>query len=142
MGYRSAAVLVVVIHLAFVAFILAGGFLAWRWRRLLPLHALAAVTSGALAITGLDCPLTDLEKWLRRLAGDEPYAGGFIAHYLVQPVSGAAMTPELHMGLRVFTVAVVAAAYGGALLLRSLTFGSRSRGFGQPSDDNRSPVDG
>ena len=119
MGYRSAALLVVVAHLSFVAFVLAGGFLAWRWRKLLPLHLVAVAISGGLAVAGLDCPLTDLEKWLRRLAGDDPYAGGFIAHYLVQPVSGAAMTPELRVGLRVFTVTSVLTAYAGVLMLRT-----------------------
>ena len=119
MGYDVAALVVVLAHLAFVVFVLAGGFLAWRWRRLLPLHLLAVATSGGLAVAGLDCPLTDLEKWLRRLAGDEPYTGGFIAHYLVEPVLGAGITPEVRIGLRVFTIAAVAAAYVGGMMLRA-----------------------
>lgn len=117
MGYRLAALLVVVAHLVFVAFVLAGGFLAWRWRRLLPWHVTAVAISGVLAVGGLDCPLTDVEKWLRRLAGDEPYAGGFIDHYLVKPVHAAGTTPEVRMGLRIFTISVVTAAYVGLLVL-------------------------
>jgi hypothetical protein len=113
-----AALLVVLTHLAFVVFVLAGGFLVWQWRRLLPFHLAAVATSAALAVAGLDCPLTDVEKGLLRLAGDEPYTGGFIAHYLVRPLYGGGMTPGLRIGLRVFTVAVVATAYLGLILLR------------------------
>ena len=119
MGYRSAAFLVVVVHLGFVAFVLTGGYLAWRWRRLLALHLLAVATSAYLAVSGTECPLTDLEKWLRRRAGDEAYAGGFIAHYLVEPVRPAGITPGLRTGLRVFTVTAVVAAYAGLLLLHA-----------------------
>ena len=118
MGYRLAAVVVVLAHLAFVGFFLAGGFLAWRWRRLLRLHLVAVVTSGVLAVAGLECPLTELEKRLLRSAGDEPYAGGFIAHYLVEPVHTAGMTPELRIGLRGLAIAVVVAAYAGVMVMR------------------------
>ena len=118
MGYRLAAAVVVIVHLAFVAFVLGGGFLAWRWRCLLRPHLVAVATSAALAVMGLDCPLTDIEKWLHGLAGDATYAGGFVAHYLVEPVHPAGITPELRIGLRVFTVAVVVAAYLGLVLVR------------------------
>jgi len=102
-GYRVAAAGVVVVHLAFVAFAIFGGYLVWRWRTLLPLHLTAIAISASLALLGLDCPLTDLEKWLRQRAGDQVYRGGFIAHYLVP----GGTTPAL----RVATVVVVVAAY-------------------------------
>jgi hypothetical protein len=115
-GYRLAAVFVVVAHMAYVAFVVVGGFLAWRWRRLLPWHVASVVTSAVLAVAGLDCPLTDAEKWLSRRLGGEPYAGGFIEHYFVEPVYPAGMTPGMRVGLRVFTVAVVVTAYAGVLV--------------------------
>ena len=114
MGFRAAAALVVVLHLTFVAFVLAGGYLAWRWRAILPLHIVAVAISGALAVAGLDCPLTDIEKWFHRQAGDPVYRSGFIAHYLIP----GTMTPSVRLALRIFTVAVVAVAYLG-LIVRS-----------------------
>src|SRR5262249_2928244 len=102
MGYRLGAVLTVAVHLAFVGFVLVGGFAAWRWRAVLPWHIAAVAISGALAVTGLDCPLTAVEKWFRRHAGVSVYKGGFIAHYLVP----GGMTPGRRLALRVATVAV------------------------------------
>lgn len=113
MLFRGAATLVVVVHLAFVVFLLAGGFLAWRWPALLKVHVPAVLTSAALALAGLDCPLTDLEKWLRTQGGVPTYEDGFIAHYLVEPLTGGGITPTLRMGLRISTVAVVLLAYLG-----------------------------
>ena len=118
MGYRLAAWLVVVVHLAFAAFVLVGGFAAWRRRSLIRLHLPAVAVSASLALAGLDCPLTNVEKWLRRRAGEAPYGGGFIAHYLVTPIHPGGVTPAIRVGLRVFTVAVVAVAYAGLVALR------------------------
>jgi hypothetical protein len=74
--------LVLVVHLAYVAFIPLGGFLAWRWRRIVWLH-LAAVAVGVASITvGFDCPLTTWEQSFRRHGGQHPYRDGFVDHYL------------------------------------------------------------
>ncbi len=117
MGYRVAAVVVVAVHLAFVVFVLVGGFLAWRRPRLLRFHIPAVAISAALALAGLDCPLTELEKWLRERGGQVPYDGGFISHYLVEPVYPPGTTPTVRVILRVATVAIIVVAYGGCLLL-------------------------
>jgi hypothetical protein len=83
MAYRLLADLVVGVHLVYLAFVAIGGALAWRWRRLVWPH-LAALTVALVSVTvGFDCPLTNVEKWLRRRAGDHPYHGGFIDHYIV-----------------------------------------------------------
>ncbi|MDQ4097485.1 MAG: DUF2784 domain-containing protein [Actinomycetota bacterium] len=111
MAYRLAADVTVAVHLAFVVFVLAGGFVAWRRPRVLRLHVPAVAVSAVLAARGLDCPLTDVEKWLRRRAGNPVYDSGFIAHYLVEPVYPPGTTPNVRVGLRVFTIAVVATAY-------------------------------
>jgi hypothetical protein len=105
--------MVVVVHLAFVAFFVIGGFLAWRAPGVLWAHVPAVLVSAFLAITGLDCPLDTLEKWLRRRGGQTPYRGGFIAHYLVEPIRGTGIDGTLHLALRVLAVAVVVVAYAG-----------------------------
>jgi hypothetical protein len=117
-AFRLAADLTVAVHLAFVAFLLAGGFIAWRRPRVLRLHVPAAAVSAGLALTGLDCPLTDLEQWLRRRGGEAAYRGGFVAHYLVRPLHPAGMTPTISVGLRILSVSVVAVAYLGLLVQR------------------------
>ena len=117
MAFRLAALAVVLAHLAFVVFVLVGGFVAWRRPGLLRLHVPAVAISAGLAVAGLDCPLTDFEKHLLRRAGVTPYRGGFVEHYLVGPVAGP-MTPGLRLGLRILTVTVVAVAYAGVIWRR------------------------
>jgi len=73
---------VVVVHLAFLVFVALGGFLAWRWPRVVPLH-LAAVAVAFVSLTvHFDCPLTGWEQSLRRRGGQHPYTNGFVGHYL------------------------------------------------------------
>ena len=72
----------VVVHLAYLAFLPLGGFLVWRWPRLVWAH-LAAVAAGIASITvGFDCPLTTWEQSLRRRGGQRPYTNGFVDQYL------------------------------------------------------------
>jgi hypothetical protein len=82
MPYRGLAAAVVVLHLAWLAFIPAGGFLAWRWPAVLWAHLPSLAVALAGVTVGFDCPFTTWEKALRRRGGEDPYAGGFIDHYL------------------------------------------------------------
>jgi Protein of Unknown function (DUF2784) len=79
---RWLADLVLVLHLAYLAFIPIGGFLAWRWRWVMWPH-LAAVAVALVSVTvGFDCPLTSWEQSLRRRGGERAYTNGFVDHYL------------------------------------------------------------
>jgi Protein of Unknown function (DUF2784) len=66
MLYARAADVVAATHGTFIAFLLVGGFLAWRWPRLVWTHVPAVVVTAAVFALGADCPLTDLEKQFRR----------------------------------------------------------------------------
>ncbi len=82
MVYRALADVVMVIHGSLLVFFIIGGFLAWRWIHVVWAHAV--VTGWNLVIVLLDfgCPVTAAEKTLRRRGGEQPYAGGYIQHYL------------------------------------------------------------
>ena len=69
MTYRFLADAVVLLHAAFVAFVVLGGFLAWRRRSLVWAHLPCAVWGVLLEYRGWICPLTPLENDLRRRAG-------------------------------------------------------------------------
>ncbi|EID13216.1 hypothetical protein MXEN_11585 [Mycobacterium xenopi RIVM700367] len=91
--YQIAVVLTAITHVAFICYVVVGGFIALRWRRTLWLH-IAAVLWGAASVVGhVGCPLTGLERWARRHAGMPPLPPkGFIAHYItgvLYPVSWA-----------------------------------------------------
>jgi hypothetical protein len=88
---RALADLVVAVHAAYVAVIvfglaaiLVGGARGWAWVRnrafrLVHLAMIAVVVAEAWA--GVTCPLTALEKGLRRRGGQEPYALDFIEYW-------------------------------------------------------------
>jgi hypothetical protein len=112
--FRLLADVVVVVHLAFIAFIAVGAFLTWRWPRLLWLHTPVVALAVAIVGIGFTCPLTPLEKLLRRRAGGETYDGGFIDHYL----SGV-VYPGRYLALaRGFVAALIVIGYAGLLVKR------------------------
>ena len=83
MLYRLLADAAVALHLAFILFVILGGFLVLRWRRLAWVHAPVAVWGVAIELIGWICPLTYLENHFRARAGEAGYGGGFIEHYLL-----------------------------------------------------------
>lgn len=92
MPYRLAADAVVAAHFGFVLFVLLGGLLALRWRRVVWIHVPAVLWGIGIEFTGWVCPLTPLENHFRRRAGESGYAGGFIAHHLLPALYPAGMT--------------------------------------------------
>lgn len=83
MPYRFLVDATVLVHLAFLAYVVVGGFLAWRWRRTIWLHVVAVAWGFGTVLVGMDCPLTHLENWARAKAGEQQLpSDGFIAHYL------------------------------------------------------------
>ena len=72
--------LVWVSHVAFVVFIPTGGFIAWRWPRVIWAHAVVIVIAIVSITINFDCPLTTWEQYFRRRAG-HPYTKGFIDQY-------------------------------------------------------------
>src|SRR5438477_12719207 len=92
MVYRALADCVVLVHAAFVAFVMLGGFLAWRWRAVVWAHVPAAVRGAAIEYAGWTCPLTPLENAPRARAGLAGYRGGAVEHYVIPLLQPAALT--------------------------------------------------
>ncbi len=83
MGYRVLAEATMTVHFAYLAYVALGGFLAWRWPRTLWLHLAATLWGVATIVFGLLCPLTNVEDWSRKRAGQQGLPpGGFIDHYI------------------------------------------------------------
>jgi len=82
--YRVLTELSIVVHLAFIAFVVAGAILVRRRRWLMPIHlaALAWAVYAELS-PGIVCPLTAVENFFAGRASIESYTGDFVAHYLV-----------------------------------------------------------
>ena len=99
MFFRGAADLVLVVHLAFVLFVVLGGVLALRWRRVAWVHVPVALYGATIEFLGFVCPLTPLEVWLRRRGGEAGYEGGFIEHYIVAVLYPRGLTREIQLVL-------------------------------------------
>src|SRR5678809_958437 len=99
MLFRGAADLVLVVHLAFVLFVVLGGLLALRRPRVAWIHVPVALYGAAIEFVGFICPLTPLEVWLRRRGGEAGYEGGFIEHYIVAALYPKGLTREVQLVL-------------------------------------------
>ena len=93
--YRVLAETVVLAHFGFVLFVILGGLLALKWRRIAWVHVPAAVWGVVVEFSGWVCPLTPLEGWLRAKAGGEIYAGGFVERYIVPVLYPPLLTRSL-----------------------------------------------
>nr|WP_298410576.1 DUF2784 domain-containing protein [uncultured Halomonas sp.] len=126
MGYHIAAVAVLILHLAFILFVVLGGLAVLRWPRLAWLHLPTVAWAAALELNGWICPLTPLENALLRAAGESGYAGGFIEHYLIAVIYPAGLTPVIQLWLGIGVLAINLPIYG-YLHLRRLS-GARKPG--------------
>lgn len=99
MRYRLAADAVLVLHLAFIVFAVAGAWWALRWPKVLWLQIPAAAWAVGIMVTGAICPLTPLENDLRLLAGQQGVEGGFIEHYLLALIYPEGLTRGVQIGL-------------------------------------------
>jgi hypothetical protein len=112
MLYRLLADAVVLLHSAFVLFVVFGGLLALRWPRAAWAHLPAAVWGAGIEMAGGICPLTPLENRLRRLGGEGGYAGGFVEHYVLPALYPAGLTRGVQWALAALVVGINAAVYG------------------------------
>jgi hypothetical protein len=116
MLYRWLADAVLLLHFAFVLFVVFGGLLAFRWRRVAYGHVPIALYGVIIELLGFVCPLTPLELWLRRHGGEAGYQGGFIEHYITAALYPTGLTREIQYVLAGLVFAINAVVY--ALLWR------------------------
>jgi hypothetical protein len=111
--YPLLADLVLIVHLAFVVFVLWGGLLVLKWRWIAWLHLPAAVWGAVVEFTGWICPLTPLENWLREQGGEVSYRSDFIAEHLLPLLYPEELTRDLQLLLGTGVVVLNAAVYWG-----------------------------
>lgn len=110
-----AANAIVLLHFAFILFVLLGAWLVLRLRWVAWLHVPALAWGAAVEFFGMECPLTPLEQRLRIVAGETGYTGGFVEHYIMPVMYPAGLTPTVQLWLGVFVVALNVAVYSFVL---------------------------
>ncbi len=105
------------VHVSFVAFvvvglllILVGGACGWRWI-LNPWFRAAHLAAIGLVVVqawlGVICPLTTLEMYLRKQAGEATYGGTFMSHWLGRLLFFEAPPWVFVVGYTLFGLAVI-----------------------------------
>lgn len=112
MWYHLGADLVLLLHLAFVLFVVAGGLIVLKWPRLAWLHLPAVAWGAVVEFTGWICPLTPLENLLRTLAGASTYDADFIQHYILPLLYPAELTRDIQLILGMIVISVNVTVYG------------------------------
>ena len=115
MAFRLLADLVVVVHLAFVLFVVFGGLLVLRQPRAAWIHLPAAAWGVLIEYSGWICPLTPLEDWLRTRGGEAAYQGAFMDRYVLPLLYPAGLTRPNQWVLGTFAVIVNLGIYTFAL---------------------------
>ncbi|GAA3557448.1 DUF2784 domain-containing protein [Amycolatopsis ultiminotia] len=85
----------VAVHIVALLFIGLGGFLAWRWPKVVFVHVFFAVWGVLVNVTPIPCPLTALEDYFRHQQGLGDLAGGFNAYYLYDTVIPRSALPAV-----------------------------------------------
>ncbi len=109
MLYRILADLVVVVHFAFVLFVVFGGFLLFWSKRFAWIHLPAVLWAIVIEFAGWICPLTPLEISLREKGGELAYRSGFIEHYILPVLYPTILTRRLQfiLGFLVFAINIL-----------------------------------
>jgi hypothetical protein len=103
-GYRVLAETTMAVHFAVLVFLVLGGFLAARWRPVIWPHLAIAMWGLTSTVFGWPCPLTMLEDWSRRKAGEAGLRRGFIDTYLTGVVYPERYTTQIQIGIGVVVV--------------------------------------
>ena len=83
MLYRIAADITVIFHFLWIVFLIFGVFIGRRHRWVKIIHLSGIAFSLVIQFSGLYCPFTYLEIWLRKLHNpSQSYSGSFIIHYV------------------------------------------------------------
>lgn len=112
MLYRALADVVVVLHLAFVLFVVLGALLVVRRPRVAWVHVPCALWGTLSELAGWVCPLTPLENRLRALGGEAGYRTGFIEHYVLPALYPAGLTRGVQLALGLGALGINLALYG------------------------------
>ena len=111
MPLRALADATVVLHLGFVLFVVLGGLIVARWRRVAWVHVPAACWGAWIEFADWVCPLTPLENWLREQGAGTAYSSSFIEHYLLSVLYPESLSRELQWVLGGAVLVINAVVY-------------------------------
>jgi hypothetical protein len=109
---------VVILHLAFILFVMLGGILVVFWPKVVWLHIPCIIWGILIELTGYICPLTPLENFLRTKGRLPPYSGDFVIHYVEPIIYPEGLTRGLQLIFGVLVILVNVMVYGMLFMMR------------------------
>ena len=111
--YELAANLTLIVHFAFILFVVFGALLFFVTTKIIFIHFPALIWGSYIELTNSICPLTYLENWFLHKANLTTYSEGFIQNYLVPIVYPMNMTKDLQifLGIGLIVINIVIYAF-------------------------------
>jgi len=110
--YELAANLTLIVHFAFILFVVFGALLFFVATKIIFIHFPALIWGSYIELTNSICPLTYLENWFLNKANLTIYSEGFIQNYIVPIVYPADLTKDLQIYLGITLIVVNIIIYG------------------------------
>jgi len=111
--YELAANLTLIVHFAFILFVVFGALLFFVAKKIIFIHFPALIWGSYIELTNSICPLTYLENWFLHKANLTTYSEGFIQNYLVPIVYPVSLTKDLqiYLGIALIVINIVFYAF-------------------------------
>ena len=111
--YELAANLTLIVHFAFILFVVFGALLFFVATKIIFIHFPALIWGSYIELTNSICPLTYLENWFLHKANLTTYSEGFIQNYLVPIVYPVSLTVDLqiYLGIALIVINIVFYAF-------------------------------
>ena len=110
--YDLAADLTLIVHFAYILFVVFGALLLFVATKIVFIHIPAFIWASYIELTHSTCPLTYLENWFLHKANLTTYSEGFIQHYLIPIVYPTNLTKDLQIYLGIVLIVVNMIIYG------------------------------
>ena len=110
--YEFAANLTLIVHFAFIIFVVFGALLFFVATKIFYVHIPALIWGIYIELTHSVCPLTYLENWFLQKANLTTYTEGFIQNYLVPIVYPKNLTEDLQTYLAIALIVANMIMYG------------------------------
>ena len=110
--YDLAADLTLIVHFAFILFVVLGSLLFFVATKVVFIHIPAFIWASYIELTHSICPLTYLENWFLQKANLTTYSEGFIQYYLVPIVYPMSLTKVSQITLGISLIVLNIIIYG------------------------------
>ena len=110
--YELAANLTLIVHFAFILFVVFGALLFFFSTKIVFIHIPAFIWGSYIELTHSICPLTYLENWFLHKSNLTTYSEDFIQNYLVSIVYPTNLSKDLQTYLGITIIVVNMIIYG------------------------------